>query len=451
MNHIKKYFKEYVILLFIIILFFFSTMYIAQLDRNNKRKNSSTPSKINSSISLLKMKYEHTPKIRVLLKNEKGGIYWENYSYKAEYDTKLTTIRYNTLEEKDILIGEEILFDREYSKAQDMVCYLSNEAEDILEIHFSNQGIYLINELPVEEYLRYVVPGEMPASYPLEALKAQAICARTYAYKCLLNPGYPKLDAHLDNSCNYQVFHRGICYPSTDQAIEETKEMYLCDCKDQLYDVYYYSTSWGQQADTSVWDTFHMNHSFQSLIDENLDLDSFKIEHKEDTEYQEKYYRWKYMITDTNNKCVMEVLTNILNSKSSDIIIEKKKIKDPLEIENISVLEYGAGLSVIRLCLDTNQGKILILGENSIRKVIGAMSGTLILNDESKKQDIEMLPSSFFTIEKAEESPYKYILFGGGYGHGIGLSQNGAKNLALQEYNYKEILGVYFPTGHITR
>ena len=50
----------------------------------------------------------------------------------------------------------------------------------------------MVNELPLEEYLYSVVPSEMPASYPLEALKAQAICARTYAYGHMLRAGYPR-------------------------------------------------------------------------------------------------------------------------------------------------------------------------------------------------------------------------------------------------------------------
>ena len=55
---------------------------------------------------------------------------------------------------------------------------------------------------------------------------------------------------------------------------------------------------------------------------------------------------------------------------------------------------------------------------------------------------IELL--CYFTIEKAKESPYKYIVFGGGYGHGIGMSQNGAKNMAQQGLSYMDILGASY-------
>ena len=56
----------------------------------------------------------------------------------------------------------------------------------------------LVNELPLEEYLYAVVPSEMPASYELEALKAQAVCARSYAYNQTQGLSYPEYNAHVD-------------------------------------------------------------------------------------------------------------------------------------------------------------------------------------------------------------------------------------------------------------
>ena len=58
-----------------------------------------------------------------------------------------------------------------------------------LELYAAKEGIVLVNELPLEEYLYAVVPSEMPASYGLEALKAQAVCARSYAVKQMKNYG----------------------------------------------------------------------------------------------------------------------------------------------------------------------------------------------------------------------------------------------------------------------
>ena len=72
--------------------------------------------------------------------------------------------------------------------------------EGTLEIWPVEEGFILINELPLETYLNYVVPSEMPSGYTQEALKAQAVCARTYAYKHLQTYGYPEYRAHVDDS-----------------------------------------------------------------------------------------------------------------------------------------------------------------------------------------------------------------------------------------------------------
>lgn len=77
-----------------------------------------------------------------------------------------------------------------YSGTKDGICIQSLERQDgapvyqgSMELIPDEQGILLVNELCLEEYLKGVVPSEMPSSYSLEALKAQAVCARTYAWK----------------------------------------------------------------------------------------------------------------------------------------------------------------------------------------------------------------------------------------------------------------------------
>ena len=66
----------------------------------------------------------------------------------------------------------------------------------------------------------------MPASYALEALKAQAVCARTYAVWQMQEYAYPEYEAHVDDSTSYQVYHKIDSQNSTDQAVEETAESF---------------------------------------------------------------------------------------------------------------------------------------------------------------------------------------------------------------------------------
>ena len=98
----------------------------------------------------------------------------------------------------------------------------------------------MINELLLEEYLYAVVPSEMPASYPLEALKAQAVCARTYAYARILHAGLPEYGAHVDDSTAFQVYNNILENAQTTKAVRETKGELLWYGQ-ELADTYYYS------------------------------------------------------------------------------------------------------------------------------------------------------------------------------------------------------------------
>ena len=121
-----------------------------------------------------------------------------------------------------------------------------------LELVRREDGIVVINELPLEEYLYGVVPGEMPASYPLEALKSQAICARTYAYERLQRAGLPEYGAHVDDSTAFQVYQNLAEQGQTTQAVKETSGQVLFYGEEPAQ-TYYYSTSCGYGTDLSVW------------------------------------------------------------------------------------------------------------------------------------------------------------------------------------------------------
>lgn len=113
----------------------------------------------------------------------------------------------------------------------------------------------MVNELPLEEYLYSVVPSEMPASYPLEALKAQAICARTYAYGHMSRAGYPRYGAHVDDSTSYQVYNNITEADSATTAVKETYGQMILTDEGTVANTYYYSTSCGVGTTANVWKT----------------------------------------------------------------------------------------------------------------------------------------------------------------------------------------------------
>ena len=92
-----------------------------------------------------------------------------------------------------------------------------------LEIYEDEYGLHLVNELPLEDYLCGVVPSEMPSSYPKEALKAQAVCARTYACVQLESKKLEQLHGQVDDSVSYQVYQNTAEAESANEAVRETK------------------------------------------------------------------------------------------------------------------------------------------------------------------------------------------------------------------------------------
>lgn len=123
-----------------------------------------------------------------------------------------------------------------------------------LEIKGTPEGLVLVNDLFLEDYLTKVVPSEMPPSYEKEALKAQAVCARTYAYRQIQGNTYSQYGAHVDDSTNFQVYNNTSANDKSTQAVKETYGKMLF-YEDKPIEAFYFSTSCGRTADAGVWGT----------------------------------------------------------------------------------------------------------------------------------------------------------------------------------------------------
>lgn len=210
--------------------------------------------------------------IRVLIQNsDYQGIFHKEVKLSCDTEWELHYGLDGELTEKHAG-GEELLLDENSAWFTECARIVLSPAEDggkisllsvnrsqgtpayrgSMEIRKTGQGFVVINELPVEEYLYGVVPSEMPVSYPMEALKAQAICARTYVYAHLESPGYGEYGAHVDDSTGYQVYNNTAEKEEAIQAVQETKGE-VVRLNGELVDTYYYSTSCGFGADERVW------------------------------------------------------------------------------------------------------------------------------------------------------------------------------------------------------
>lgn len=332
------------------------------------------------------------------------------------------------------------------------------------EIHKTEEGLLLINELLLEEYLYAVVPSEMPSTYPSESLKAQAVCARTYSYGYLEHAGLPALGAHVDDSVNYQVYNNIMEKKSSTDAVRQTGgELLLQDGKPIT--AYYYSTSCGYGTDDRIWkeegegaapylrsvhiaqdennESQEINEQTDTTQTDELQKKSEQEEvlreylttvHEEDYEKEEPWYRWSYTVQDLD----IDLLKKKLQERGISFT-DFKKVKD------MEIIRRAAGGSARTLVISTDQGELQVEGEYEIRYVLN-QEGEVIRQDDSAYTLSTILPSAYFVmdLQKGKKGITGYTLSGGGFGHGVGMSQNAAKAMAQSGRTYEEILAMFY-------
>ncbi len=288
-----------------------------------------------------------------------------------------------------------------------------------MELFIDKEGVIIVNEIPLELYLRGVLPSEMPASYETEALKAQAVCARSYAYMHMQSYNYPEYSAHVDDSTAYQVYNNYEETEATNQVIVDTeKEKVIYN--GEVVTTYFFSTSSGYTTDLRAWG-----------MDVNEDtgyLTGIQVSDGEyDYERNLSWYSWSVCLTEEE---LIEVLESNLEMELG-------------ELEAITVSKRGTGDIALELQISGTENSVVISTEYDIRSALGSSIYTIVKQDGTTIQGMSLLPSAFFEIAKIDEG---YEITGGGYGHGVGLSQNGANEMAKLGMTYSEIL-TFFYTG----
>lgn len=482
--------------------------------------------------------------IRVLIQNsDYQGIFHKEVKLSSDTEWELHYGLDGELTEKHAG-GEELLLDENSAWFTECARIVLSPAEDggkisllsvnrshgtpayrgSMEIRKTGQGFVVINELPVEEYLYGVVPSEMPVSYPMEALKAQAICARTYVYAHLESPGYEEYGAHVDDSTGYQVYNNTAEKEEAIQAVQETKGE-VVRLNGELVDTYYYSTSCGFGADERVWNpgeekkACYLKAASISETAMQQDQNSAEIPGTEyftaqdmcrgdyfheflhnppetDFERQEPWYRWSITVESLDTESLRKVLKERQEAEPDRILVEKNGDKtEPVgsnagntdsnagnagsnagnaggnvgnvgsnvvnagsnaeavgewedigRITDIRIGKRGDGGIAESLVIKGEKKTVTVLSQYNIRAVLCAGGVTAVRQDGSKVELKMLLPSAFFEIEsvKEGENMIGYKLYGGGYGHGAGMSQNAARHMAEKGYTTADILLFFY-------
>ena len=134
----------------------------------------------------------------------------------------------------------------------------------------------------------------------------------------------------------------------------------------------------------------------------------------------------------------------ILTLKDGDYI--SQDIKSFSKVTDITVCGRGPGGVADEMLIVTEKGTIKVISEYNIRAVLCDGSTKVVRQDGSEVEMPNLLPSAFFVIEPSHDKKnvVGYNIIGGGFGHGVGMSQNGAKNMALQGLNAEQILNFFY-------
>ena len=256
-----------------------------------------------------------------------------------------------------------------------------------------------IETIPLEEYIVGVLAGEMPISFDLEALKAQAVASRSYALKRIeynINNEYDVVDSimnqvYLDNEYLKKAWNNNYVknINKLRTAVNATIDEYL-EYDGKIIDALFFSTSNGYTEDSQ--NIFNFDCEYLKSVESPWDE---------------------------------EVSTAFITKKNISLTEFYQKLNIP----------YNKNLN-IEIIKRSTTGRILLLKINNV-----TFKGTDIYNKLS-------LRSTDFSIEL--KGDYLTITTKG-YGHGVGMSQYGALGMAKKGYKYDEILKHYYTNTTLTK
>ncbi len=316
-----------------------------------------------------------------------------------------------------------------------------------MEIVAAKDGLIVVNELSMEEYLYAVIPSEMPTSYGDEALKVQAVCARSYAFNQLMASRFRAYGAHVDDSVSCQVYNN---VAENDASILAVKETYglVAAHGGSVITAYYFSTSCGHTAScTEVWEgsgaVSYLTGYLQNEEKEEVDFseeEAFREFILKDTiqtyDRDFSWYRWSVELPYEQLEKQMKKATG-LDTVTKVSVTQRGKSGIALEVSVTGNKKENG---------KTTEQTVPIRYQTAIRTAFAPKETALVRKDGSEVKNMSLLPSAFVVMDEVRENgELKALrLVGGGYGHGTGMSQNGVKKMVETGKNYEEIIAHYY-------
>ncbi|MEW5817046.1 MAG: SpoIID/LytB domain-containing protein, partial [Spirochaetota bacterium] len=284
------------------------------------------------------------------------------------------------------------------------------------------EGITLINELNLEEYLYSAVPSEMPSAWPEEALKAQAVAARTYTFANLGRYASRGFDLYGSiTSASYKG--AGNEAIRTRKAVDSTRGQILTVNGKPINAVYSANSGGYTESSESVW-------GFASSLK--------GIPDSPDTERSSSLapYELAGWILSEPESYSGDLRFASRSAYRWSLWVSREELETRLGMGDklgriLSITTRGRGVSgrVNAVLIRGSRGDYAVKGDK-IRSVLGGLKSNL-----------------FMVVPKIgqEGLPEFFIFAGAGWGHGVGMSQSGAAGMAAAGFAYTEILKRYYP------
>lgn len=260
----------------------------------------------------------------------------------------------------------------------------------------ANRASDVIAKLDLETYLKGVLPAEMPASWPLEALKAQAVAARTFALYRKAHPNHDGFD--LESGVMDQMFLHPLSDDNklnltVDRAILETSGVTLEDHKHNVFATYFHADCGGRTEEAKeVWGT---GDTLGTAADSGCPLNPKAI--------------WTLKLTK---------------------IQIAERLKERRSLRDVRLGSRTSSGRVSQIVVAWNDGSTTTVQGNALRAALG----------------FDQLKSTQFTMATDGDA---VVFKGRGYGHGVGLCQWGARHMAKAGHGFKEILAHYYPGARL--
>lgn len=345
--------------------------------------------------------------IRILIKSTKDKIVLTPYgnSYVVEEKTNekyflIENSNYEIIPFSDdmIVINDEKLRSPIFIETANPHSYLIIDGIKFsgkFKLYNENSTLNLVEYVDLERYLWGVLSPEMGPTWPFEALKAQAVAARTYAVFHINRLS----EYDLTSTTKHQIY-TGFekVSPQIISAVSETRGKVLT-YKNKIFPAYYHANSGGHTTNPSaVWN-----------LEKILPLKGVKDPYAK----YSKNYNWTTFIT-------VNDIIGFLNRNAYFV----SKIKD------LKIYSKDKTGRTVKFLISTDKGPIKIEAK-AFREFIGSyeMKSTLITKIEKKNNGFK--------------------IYGRGWGHGVGLCQDGARKMAELGFNYKKILEFYYPGSKI--